>query len=307
MFLTGFADEASPDLREQIRATEELGWKFIETRVIGDKNLGTISNQEFEEVQEILSHTDVRFNCYGSNIANWGKSPRSDADFEASRKELLTAIPRMHKLGIKLVRGMSFKRATEELFDNPDLEKVIFAKVKELVRICESEGIIYGHENCMNYGGQSWHHTLRLLDNINSDSFKLIFDTGNPTFNFSRLGPKPYKLQRAWEFYSNVREAIIYVHIKDSNSSVNEDGTVKTAYTWAGEGQGDVERIVTDLLRRGYDGGFSMEPHVAAVFHAQERTNDPEKFKKLMYSSYVEYGRRFEKLLKKCKAAANVS
>ena len=166
MFLTGFADEASRDLKEQIRATEELGWKFIETRFIGNKNLGTISDAEFEDVLEILSQTDVRFNCYGSNIANWGKSPRSDADFEASRKELLTAIPRMHKLGIKMVRGMSFKRATEETFDNPDLEKVIFAKIRKLVRICESEGIIYGHENCMNYGGQSWHHTLRLLDNI---------------------------------------------------------------------------------------------------------------------------------------------
>ena len=195
MFLTGFADEASRDLKEQIRATEELGWKFIETRFIGNKNLGTISDAEFEDVLEILSQTDVRFNCYGSNIANWGKSPRSDADFEASRKELLTAIPRMHKLGIKMVRGMSFKRATEETFDNPDLEKVIFAKIRELVRICESEGIIYGHENCMNYGGQSWHHTLRLLDNINSDNFKLIFDTGNPTFNFSRLGPKPYSFR----------------------------------------------------------------------------------------------------------------
>ena len=86
MFLTGFADEASRDLKEQIRATEELGWKFIETRFIGNKNLGTISDAEFEDVLEILSQTDVRFNCYGSNIANWGKSPRSDADFEARRK-----------------------------------------------------------------------------------------------------------------------------------------------------------------------------------------------------------------------------
>ena len=304
MFLTGFADEASRDLKEQIRAMEELGWKFIETRFIGNKNLGTISDAEFEDVLEILSQTDVRFNCYGSNIANWGKSPRSDADFEASRKELLTAIPRMHKLGIKMVRGMSFKRATEETFDNPDLEKVIFAKIRELVRICESEGIIYGHENCMNYGGQSWHHTLRLLDNINSDNFKLIFDTGNPTFNFSRLGPKPYKLQSSWEFFSNVREFVTYVHIKDANCEVLEDGSVKQVYCWAGDGQGDVERIVTDLIRRGYDGGFSMEPHVASVFHAQSKSDDPEALKKIMYSSYIEYGRRFEKLLEKCREAA---
>ncbi len=129
MFLTGFADEASRDLKEQIRATkEELGWKFIETRFIGNKNLGTISDAEFEDVLEILSQTDVRFNCYGSNIANWGKSPRSDADFEASRKELLTAIPRMHKLGIKMVRGMSFKRATEERLSTIPILKKSFSQ-----------------------------------------------------------------------------------------------------------------------------------------------------------------------------------
>ena len=226
MFLTGFADEASRDLKEQIRATEELGWNFIETRSIGGKSLGTLSDAEFDEVLEILSGTRVRFNCYGSAVANWSRSPRSDADFEASRKELLTAVPRMHKLGIKMIRGMSFRRAADETFDNPDLEKVIFAKIKELVRICEGEGIIYGHENCMNYGGQSWHHTLRLLENINSDHFQLIFDTGNPTFNFSRLGPKPYKLQSSWEFYSNVREFVTYVHIKDANCEVMPDGSV---------------------------------------------------------------------------------
>lgn len=304
MFLTGFADEASRDLRTQIKATEELGWKNIETRFLGEKNLGTISEQEFEDVQEALSHTDVRFNCYGSNVANWGKSPRSDADFEASRKELLTALPRMHKLGIKMIRGMSFKRAEGETFDNPDVEKVIFAKLKELVRICEAEGIVYGHENCMNYGGQSWHHSLRLIENINSDNFKLIFDTGNPTFNYSRLGPKPYALQSAWEFYSNVREFVVYVHIKDANCVIQPDGSVKQNYTWAGEGQGDVERIVTDLIRNGYDGGFSMEPHVATVFHEKEKAEDPEGFKRLMYQSYIEYGKRFEQLLERCKKAA---
>ena len=40
MFLTGFADEASPDLAIQIKATRELGWKYIETRNINGKEIG---------------------------------------------------------------------------------------------------------------------------------------------------------------------------------------------------------------------------------------------------------------------------
>ena len=97
-----------------------------------------------------------------------------------------------------------------------------------------------------------------------------------------------------------------YVHIKDANCEVMPDGSVKQVYCWAGDGQGDVERIVTDLIRRGYDGGFSMEPHVAAVFHAQSKSDDPAARAEIMYSSYVEYGKRFEKLLAKCREAAGV-
>ncbi len=34
-----------------------------------------------------------------------------------------------------------------------------------------------------------------------------------------------------------------------------------------GEGQGYVKEILRDLQARGYDGGISIEPHLAAVFH----------------------------------------
>ena len=82
------------------------------------------------------------------------------------------------------------------------------------------------------------------------------------------------------------------------------DGTVKTTYTYAGEGNGDVRWIVTDLIKRGYDGGFSMEPHMAVVFHDKENPEDAALLAKKKYDTYVEYGRRFEKLLEECKAAA---
>ena len=41
MFLTGFADEAGASLATQIKATRELGWKFIETRNLDGKNLAS--------------------------------------------------------------------------------------------------------------------------------------------------------------------------------------------------------------------------------------------------------------------------
>ena len=69
--------------------------------------------------------------------------------------------------------------------------------------------------------------------------------------------------------------------------------------SWAGDGSGDVRAIVKDLREYGYDGGFSMEPHVAAVFH-DEAKEESDSLDKIKYESYVEYGRRFEKLLRDC-------
>lgn len=302
MFLTGFADEAGSDFARQISATSELGWRFIESRRINDKTLAALSDEEFEKVEQMLAESGISINCYGSSVANWNKAPRSEEDFNSSKEELLAAIPRMHKLGTKMVRGMSFAYAVGEEPDNPELEKIIFKKVNELVSICEDNGIIYAHENCMNYGGLSHLHTLKLLDNVKSKNFTLVFDTGNPVFNYRRIGAGPYPLQSAWEFYYNVKEFISYVHIKDGTAVPNADmSRPKCAFCYAGDGSGDVRAIVIDLLKNGYDGGFSIEPHVASVFHEQDKSQDMEKIK---YNSYVEYGRRFEKLLEECRKIA---
>ena len=58
-----------------------------------------------------------------------------------------------------------------------------------------------------------------------------------------------------------------------------------------------MKRIVSDLLARGYDGGFSMEPHLAVVFHDESVQNEAD----VRYANYVEYGRRFMTLLEACR------
>lgn len=293
MFLTGFADEASKDFREQIRVTKELNWTFIESRGIGDKTLGTLTDAEFDEIAGLLDASGVRINCYGSPIGNWSRHPRSQADFEKDLEDLRVAIPRMKKLGIKMLRGMSFLITKDETPDSPELEEIIFRKVNEYVRICEENGIVYGHENCMNYGGLSHLHTLKLLDHVKSPNFRLIFDTGNPVFNARHIGTPPYPMQSAWEFYRAVREFIVYVHIKDGVVFSPEE----RRYTWAGDGCGDVRAIITDLRENGYDGGFSMEPHMGTVYHDASAKSSTEMSRSAIY---VEYGRRFEKLLRDC-------
>lgn len=295
MYYTGFADEASEKFNKQIEATLALGWKNIESRGIGKGNLASINDKEFDEVCRLLAESEVSINCFGSTIANWHKDPRVEEHFLASKEELVKALPRMKKLGIGMLRGMSFAIVRDADPDSAEIRSKVFPRLRELVKICEDAGVLYLHENCMNYGGMSFEHTLRLLDEIQSPNFKLVFDTGNTVMTWDHRGEKPYKKQSSWEFYTNVREFIHYVHIKDGRYIRELDGKIfpEGDWTFPGEGDGEVIRIVKDLLERGYDGGFSIEPHMSVIYHENGRGTEED----LRIENYIEYGKRFMKIV----------
>ncbi|MDT8390057.1 MAG: sugar phosphate isomerase/epimerase [Lentisphaeria bacterium] len=286
MYLTGFADEAGASIDVQIKATLELGWKNIEARNVEGGNIHNVSDDVFDMVCGKLAAAGVSVNCFGSAIANWAK--HVDKPFDSSLEETARAIPRMQRLGTKLVRIMSFAVLKDR---DPDdqMEDERFRRVNELTKMFLDAGIQPVHENCMNYGGMGHTYTLKLLDHV--PGLKLVFDTGNPVFTDDRSKPAPCPKQSAWEFYQHVKDHIAYIHIKDGVWNAKEQ---RCDYTYAGEGDGDVKKIVKDALDNGYDGGISMEPHLAAVFHDDsiQSTDD------IKYANYVEYGKRFMDLIR---------
>ncbi len=290
MYFTGFADEAGGgDLDLQIKVTKELGWSNIEARNIFGKNLAGISDEEFASVEEKLAAAGVKINCYGSAIANWQK-PITESP-ESSYEEFRKAIPRMQKLGTKLVRMMSFAVPKEIKGKSWDYADEVVKRLQVIVKMAEDAGITCVHENCMNWGGLSFEHSLYLIDKVKSPNFKFVYDTGNPVFNDDVRGEAPYKKQSSWEFYKNIRDHVAYIHIKDGRMETAD----KHTFTFPGEGDGDIPKIIEDMIGRGYDGGISIEPHMINVFH--EKNNDPAA--KIAYgcSNYVEYGRRMEKMV----------
>jgi sugar phosphate isomerase/epimerase len=291
MYLTGIADEAAKDIDGQIKATLELGWKNIESRNIDGKNIIDIDDEQFELVCDKLEQAGVTINGFASAIANWGKHI-DQLDKDTSIDETRRAIPRMQRLGTKLVRVMSYAVLSDREPDD-QMEEERFARLREIVGMFNDAGLTPVHENCMNYGGMGWTYMLKLLDNV--PGMKIVFDTGNPVFTLDRTIEKPYPMQSAWEFYTHVREHIAYVHIKDGQYDHEKQ---KQIFTFPGEGDGDVKRILADLMTTGYDGGISIEPHMVAVFHEEAGENEETA----MYENYVEYGRRLMSMLEEIKA-----
>ncbi|MEM1085274.1 MAG: sugar phosphate isomerase/epimerase [Verrucomicrobiota bacterium] len=288
MKLTGFADEASRDLDQQIAATKAIGWSAISARMVGDHNLHEAPEAEFNDIADRLDAAGIAIPEFGSLIGNWAK--KIDSDFDITLGEIDRAIPRMQRLGTKLIRVMSF---AQEPWGEDQHEQERFRRLREIVGRFANAGLTAIHENCMNWGGFSPEHSLRLVEEV--PGLKLVFDTGNPVFQKDRSKPNPdgsFPWQDPFEFWEKVRDHVVHIHVKDCINPVSDE--VEPEYTMPGEGQAKLHEILSDAKTRGYDGWIAIEPHVATVFHAADPTDvDWQQ----CYDSYVEYGKRFEALL----------
>jgi len=307
MKLTGFADEAAPDLATQIKATQELGWQYISARGIDGKNMHDLSDSEFDTARGQLEDAGIRIAEFGSLIGSWSKNIKSD--FALTLDEVDRAIPRMQQLGTNIVRVMSY---AQQPWGENQYEQERFRRLRAITARFSQAGITTAHENCMNWGGFSSGHTLRLVEEV--PALKLIFDTGNPVFQRDRSsalqdgqrtsiasassaaaegsqGKPTESWQDAWQFYQAVREHIIHIHIKDCRNPINDD--VEPEYVFPGDGQAYIPAIIDDLKKSDYQGFIAIEPHVATVFHAKADDVDWAQ----CYQSYIDYGKAMEKIV----------
>ena len=284
MTLTGFADEAAPDLATQIKATQELGWDYISARGIDGKNIHDLDEAAFDQAYGQLEDAGIKIAEFGSLIGSWSKNINSD--FGITMDEVERCIPRMQRLGTQIVRVMSY---AQEPWGEDQHEQERFKRLRAITSRFSEAGITVAHENCMNYGGFSSGHTLKLIEEV--PGMKLIFDTGNPVFQRDRSQDEPQPWQDAWQFYQDIIDHVIHIHVKDCRNPVTDD--VEPEYVFPGEGQAYIPAIMEDLKKRNYQGFIAIEPHVATVFHAKSEDVDWDQ----CYSSYVEYGKSLETII----------
>lgn len=280
MFFSGISDEAGSSIDTQIEAHRDLGWKHLELRMVDGQNITAIPDGPFAEVYEKVTAAGMTVSCFGSAIANWARPITCDPNIDID--DLKRAIPRMNKFGTPFIRVMSYPNDPKNPVTENEWRRESIARMKTLAKIAEEGGITLAHENCSGWGGLSAENSNILLGEVDSPALKVVFDTGNPvSYN-----------QDAWEYYETVYDSIVYVHIKDIRKENGED-----VYVYCGEGDGNVRKIVADLLAKGYDGGFSIEPHLAAVIHTGARTANESE----LYNTYTEYGRRLMRIVEDVK------
>ena len=298
MILTGIADEAGDSINSQIAATKALGWEHIEARFLSVGNfekgsIHEIPEEAFNLAVDALNEAEIKVCGIGSTIGNWAHSITDP--FDITEGEVERCITRMKVLGSSIVRIMSYSILEDE--NENDHENQFFEerikRLKNIITRFEDNGITPVHENCMNYGGMSTSHALKLQNEI--PQMKWVFDTGNPVFNADRSAPRLYPRQDAWSFYQALKENIVHVHIKDG---IWDNLKNECTFTMPGEGDGKVEEILSDLKKTNYEGFISIEPHIASVFHEEDNEDiDQETKEKNQLDTYIEYGKKLEEII----------
>jgi sugar phosphate isomerase/epimerase len=117
-----------------------------------------------------------------------------------------------------------------------------------------------------------------MLREIDSPHLGLLFDTGNPV---------AYK-QDGLSFLNSVAKWVHHVHIKDAAPVMG--GSFE--YTLPGAGEAHVALCIDTLFRHGYQGAFSIEPHLAYLPHLGIGGDHAQR-----REAYLSYGRHFRAML----------
>lgn len=253
--LSGFADEISPDLETQCVVATELGLRFVELRSAWDTNVLDLDDEQLLRAERLLGRYDLRVSSIGSPI---GKI-FVDEDFDAHLARMRHAARVAQRLQAPYVRVFSFfvRPGT-----GPDAWRdVVLQRMTALADVAREADVVLVHENEKGIYGDTPRRCLDVVESVGSSHLRLAWDSAN----FVQVGVRPFT-----DGYALLRPHLEYVQVKDALSATGQ-------VVPAGRGDGQLVETVRALRDDGFDGFFSLEPHLSAA-HSLGGFSGPELF-----------------------------
>jgi sugar phosphate isomerase/epimerase len=254
--LSGFADEISPDLEQQCAVVAELGMSYVEFRSAWGTNVLDLDDHQLAEAKAILDSHDLQVSSIGSPL---GKI-FLDEDFDAHLHRARHAVDVAHHFGAPYIRIFSFFLRPGE---NPDDHRdEVIRRMAALAEVAEGGDVVLLHENEKEIYGDIPRRCVDIVESVGSPNLRVAWDAAN----FVQVGVRPYT-----EGFAMIRPHLEYVQIKDAHLATGE-------VVPAGRGDGEVVETIRALREDGYDGFFSLEPHLSQA-HTLGGFSGPDLFK----------------------------
>jgi len=253
--LSAFADEISSDLQEQISVLLSHDIHYLELRGVWGKNVLDLTDDELDTVKGELDKAGIGVSAIGSPIGKVGINDDLDKHFEEFKRIMEIA----EFVNTQYVRLFSFYIPEGDPPEN--YREQVRKQLQKMVNFASETDIKLLHENERHIYGETGQRCLDLQEMIEGEeNFGVIFDPAN----FVQAGENPY------ECFQLLKDYIEYCHIKDAIAATGK-------VVPAGEGDGEIKRILSELLARAFNGFLSLEPHLA-VAGSRSGFTGPELF-----------------------------
>ena len=253
-----FADEASPNISEQITALKRNNLNGIEMRNVDGANVSDITVEKAKEVKRMLDENGLITWSVGSPI---GKIDIEKDDFNAHIEKLKHTLEIAEILEAENLRMFSFYMPKDKKAS--DYKDEVIERLGIMYDTAKNYNVSLRHENEKGIYGDIPERCLDIHKAL--PGLKGIFDPAN----FVQCGADTLK---AWDM---LKDYIYYMHIKDAK----EDGKVVPA----GCGNGNVKEIVKSFIAGGGN-AFTIEPHLTVFDGFSHLERKGEK------SEITEYG-----------------
>lgn len=243
--ITGFADEIALELDDQIVLLKKLGIKHVEFRSAWATKVLDMSEEQLNLAKQKLDAAGITLSSVGSDL---GKIQITDP-FEDHLERARHGVEVAKFFGTKYIRMFSFFIPEGE--DADQYRDEVMRRTKAMVELAEEAGIVLLHENEKDIYGDIPRRVKDLIETIDSPNYRAIFDPAN----YVQCNVKP-----ADEAYPVVKDFTEYIHVKDAKYPVDEEDLGEVVP--AGQGDGQFVELFKHLKEDGYDGFFSLEPHL---------------------------------------------
>jgi sugar phosphate isomerase/epimerase len=245
--LSGFADEVSPHLEEQIAMLEREQIHFLDLRSVNGINVLDLTDQQIALIKRTLDDHGISVAAIASPI---GKVP-IDSSFDDHLHRFERAITVAQVFQTPYVRMFSFYPPTAATGhgaapDPSSYRDEVLRRMREMVARARAANIILVHENEKDIYGDTAARCVDLHEHCADAHLRAAFDPAN----FIQCAQTPYP-----DAYEALHPWLGYVHVKDALP----DGRVVAA----GEGVAHWPELLQRLRADGYDGFLSLEPHLA--------------------------------------------
>jgi sugar phosphate isomerase/epimerase len=239
--LSGFADEISPDLDEQLAVLSAESITHLELRSVWSTNVVDLDDAQLARFRHEISGSGVQVSAIGSPI---GKID-IEAPFEPELERLRRIADVAGQLGCNLVRVFSF-------FIPPGRDPQVYRapvidRMRALAELAAERGLVLAHENEKKIYGDRPERCADIIASVGSPALRATFDAAN----FVQCNVRPHS-----QGYQVLRPYLEYVQIKDARLATGE-------VVPAGQGDGQVAETLAALRDSGFEGYLSLEPHLA--------------------------------------------